>query len=274
MWKPRMRLRKVRNLIIGSEGYIGSHLQKIIKAETLDIKGNPKWKINIRENIDLNKTYDNVIILAALVKVNESEEIPNEYYKTNILGLMNILQSVKAKHLIFASSGAAINPTSFYGDTKRVGEELIEKFCKAHNINYTIFRFYNVVGSAFGINPTNEDGLFYSLMQAKNTGLFKIFGKDYNTKDGTPIRDYVHVLDICKSIEKSLNNPSNSIESLGSGIGYSVLEIANIFKKVNNLDFEIQFVDRRQGDLESSILNNISSYFKSTIQIEQMFRVD
>jgi UDP-glucose 4-epimerase len=206
--------------------------------------------------------------------VNESEEIPNEYYKTNILGLMNILQSVKAKHLIFASSGAAINPTSFYGDTKRVGEELIEKFCKAHNINYTIFRFYNVVGSAFGINPTNEDGLFYSLMQAKNTGLFKIFGKDYNTKDGTPIRDYVHVLDICKSIEKSLNNPSNSIESLGSGIGYSVLEIANIFKKVNNLDFEIQFVDRRQGDLESSILNNISSYFKSTIQIEQMFRVD
>jgi UDP-glucose 4-epimerase len=265
--------RKSRNLIIGSEGYIGSHLQKVIEAETLDIKGKPKWNINIRENINLKKEYDNVIILAALVKVGESEEIPNEYYKTNILGLMNILQSVKAKHFIFASSGAAVNPTSFYGQTKKIGEEIVEKFCKENNINYTIFRFYNVVGSSFGITPTNEDGLFYNLIKAKDTGIFTVFGNDYNTHDGTAIRDYVHVLDICNAIKKSVDNPSNAIESLGTGKGYSILEIISKFKEVNNLNFEVVFKERRQGDLESTVLNNVSSFFEKTFTIEETLKI-
>ena len=273
MWEPRMRLRKVRNLIIGSEGYIGSHLQKIIEAETLDIKGKPKWNINIRENINLKKEYDNVIILAALVKVGESEEIPNEYYKTNILGLMNVLQSVKAKHFIFASSGAAVNPTSFYGQTKKIGEEIVEKFCKENNINYTIFRFYNVIGSSFGITPTNEDGLFYNLIKAKDTGIFTVFGNDYNTHDGTAIRDYVHVLDICNAIKKSVDNSSNAIESLGTGKGYSILEIVSKFKEVNNLNFEVVFKERRQGDLESTVLNNVSSFFEKTFTIEETLKI-
>lgn len=270
MCQSRMRLRKVRNLIIGSEGYIGSHLQKIIKAETLDIKGDPKWKIDIKKNINLKKTYDNVIILAALVKVEESERIPNEYYKTNVLGVMNILQSVKAKHFIFASSGAAMNPTSFYGHTKRLGEEIIEKFCKTHNINYTIFRFYNVIGSSFGISPTNEDGLFYNLIRAKDTGSFTIFGNDYNTPDGTAIRDYVHVLDICNSIKRSLNNPSNSIESLGTGKGHSVLEIVKKFKKINSSNFEVVFKERRKGDLEFAVLEKVSPFFEENFKIEEI----
>jgi UDP-glucose 4-epimerase len=208
-----------------------------------------------------------------LVKVPESEKIPNEYYKTNILGLMNILQSVKAKHFVFASSGAAINPTSFYGHTKRVGEEIIEKFCKTHNINYTIFRFYNVIGSSFGITPTNGDGLFYNLIKAKDTGSFTIFGNDYNTPDGTAIRDYVHVLDICNSIKKSLDNPSNSIESLGTGKGHSVLEVVNKFKEVNNFNFEIVFKEKRKGDFESAVLEKTSFFFEETYKIEETLNI-
>lgn len=263
----------MKNLIIGSEGYIGSHLQKVIQADTLDIKGNPKFKIDITKKINLKKEYDNVIILAALVQVGESEKKPYEYYKTNIFGLINILENIKSKHFIFASSGAAQNPTSVYANTKKIGEEIVKNFCEKNNISYTIFRFYNVIGSSFGIKPTNQDGLFYNLVQAIETKKISIYGNCYNTKDGTAIRDYIHVLDVCSSIAKSLEKPSNSTESLGTGVGYTVLEIVNTFRKVNKLEFEISFLPERSGDQEKSILKNVSNYFKQTFTVEELLKI-
>ena len=107
-----------------------------------------------------------------------------------------------------------------------------------------------------------------------NTGSFTVFGNDYNTPDGTCIRDYVHVLEICNAIELALENPSNTIENLGHGKGTSVTEIVTCFKNVNNVDFAINYGSRREGDIEVSVLSNPSSYMKQLYSIEELLKVD
>lgn len=264
----------MRNLIIGSEGYIGSHLKHLIDAETIDLNGSPDKIYDIREHIDIDVVYDNVIFLAALVKVGESEEKAYDYYQTNVFGLINVLHSIKTKHFVFASSGTVVKPSSVYGISKKLGEGIVEEYCKINKVKYTIFRFYNVIGSLFGIDPTNVDGLFFNLIKAKKNGVFYIHGKDYDTKDGTAVRDYIHVYDVCNSIKKSLKKPANSIEELGSGKGYTVLEIVETFKKVNKTDFDIVFNERRLGDLEKSVLDNVSRYFKPKYKIKDMLKLE
>ena len=263
----------MKNLIIGSEGYIGQHLKKIINADTIDIKEGSGWKIDIRDGLRLLPEYDNIIMLAALVNVGDSNSNPFNYFNTNIGGLANVLRGVRTKHFIFASSGTAAKPDSIYGLTKNIGEKMVEDFCRKNNTNYTIFRFYNVIGNEYDIQPTNKDGLFYNLIKAVDTKTFNIYGNDYNTPDGTAIRDYIHVIEVCKSIEKSLDNPSNSIESLGTGVGYSVLEIANKFMEVNNVEFNIEFKDRRDGDLEKTVLDNPSEYYKKIYSLERLLKI-
>jgi UDP-glucose 4-epimerase len=260
-------------LITGSEGYIGSHLKKIIIADTIDKQGDPGFKVDITKYFPFISEYDAVVHLAALVNVGESNSNPFDYFNTNIGGLASILQTIKTKHFIFASSGTASQPDSIYGLTKNIGEKMVIDFCTKNKINYTIFRFYNVIGSQYGIEPTNKDGLFYNLIKASETGVFNIYGNDYNTPDGTAIRDYIHVMEVCNSIVKSLDKPSNSIESLGTGVGYSVLEIARKFMEVNNTKFNIVFKDRRDGDLEKTVLDNPSKYFTKFYNLEELLKI-
>jgi UDP-glucose 4-epimerase len=255
-----------RILITGSHGYIGSHLCKLIESDCIDLKiGSDIRDPNLLLNCDV------LIHLAALVQVGESVSNPLNYYNTNINGTINLLDKFKGNHFIFASTGAAAGELSSpYAMSKRVCEDLVIDHCKKRNINYTIFRFYNVVGSNFGIEPSNPDGLFYALFQANKKGFINIYGKDYNTKDGTCVRDYVHVMEICDAIKSSINKPANDIESLGHGKGYSVKEIVDTFKKVNNYNFDIRYMERRKGDIEISILNNVSSYMKKLYTFEEM----
>lgn len=263
----------MKDLIIGSEGYIGSHLKQLITAETIDKQGSPGFLIDIRKDFQIIDHYDNVIFLAALVNVGESNSNPFDYFSTNIAGLTNVLQRIKTKHFIFASSGTAAKPDSVYGLTKNIGEKIVQDYCTKNNIDYTIFRFYNVIGSSYGIQPTNKDGLFYNLIKAIDTKTFNIYGYDYNTPDGTAIRDYIHVMEVANSIVRSLGNPSNSIESLGTGTGYSVLEIARKFMQVNDVKFDVVFKERRDGDLEKTVLDNPSKYFKQIYNIEQLLKI-
>jgi UDP-glucose 4-epimerase len=263
----------MKNLIIGSEGYIGQHLKKIINADTIDIKKGSGWNIDIRDGLRLLPEYDNIIMLAALVNVGDSNSNPFNYFNTNIGGLANVLRGVRTKHFIFASSGTAAKPDSIYGLTKNIGEKMVEDFCKKNNTNYTVFRFYNVIGNEYGIQPTNKDGLFYNLIKAVDTKTFNIYGNDYDTPDGTAIRDYIHVMEVCQSIVKSLDNPSNSVESLGTGVGYSVLEITKKFMEVNNVEFNIEFKDRRDGDLEKTVLDNPSKYYEKIYSLERLLKI-
>ena len=269
-------------LITGSSGYIGSHLVKVLEKkydvyclDFVDPTVETKKFINsdIRAFFGLTDEFDAVVHLAALVNVGESVIKPNNYDATNVNGTTNILNGVTTKNFIFASTGAAEGLGSPYGISKRMAEDCIKELCQIKNIDYTIFRFYNVIGTD-GIEPTNVDGLFYNLIQAPKLGYFRIFGDDYNTKDGTCERDYVHVYEICRAIELAIENPSNEIENLGHGIGTTVLEMVNLFKEVNNVKFETMFGSRRPGDLESSVLKNPSKYMERLYKLQDLLKID
>lgn len=275
-------------LITGNSGYIGSHLCQLLgKQSNLKIYGLDKigeqlqiYQHFIQDISESNTTwksseikYDCVIHLAAEVAVGRSVKEPTKYFLTNTLGTLNCLNKLKFKNFVFASTGAAAGLGSPYGISKRMAEDLVKEYCVSNNIPFTIFRFYNVIGSD-GFQPTNPDGLFAKLIEAKKTGVFKIFGMDYNTHDGTCIRDYTHVNEICHALQESITKSSNQIENLGHGIGTSVKEMAEMFKRINGCDFNVEYTERRSGDLEISVLDHPSSFMKKLFSIEELLQHD
>lgn len=270
-------------LITGNSGYIGSHLTKLLEKEYevhgLDICP-PQHTVKEFFQQDINRIfalpheYDCVIHLAALVNVGESEKHPIQYYITNLNGTMNVINKIKSKSFIFASTGAAEGCTSAYGISKRAAEDVVREYCNVHRkMPYSIFRFYNVIGSD-GYKPTNPDGLMYNLMKTKDTNEFTIFGKDYSESwDGTCVRDYVHVNEICFALKDAIETPSNSIECLGHGVGHTVKEIVEMYKRVNDIDFTVKYGPRRKGDLPSSVLENVSPYMRHLYTMEELLKV-
>lgn len=268
-------------LITGNSGYIGSHLSQRLKLNYnvygLDIV-KPKCQVtdhiicDIRQIQNFTQDIDTIIHLAALVKVNESVGSPLNYYSTNLNGTTNLLHKITCKNFIFASTGSAEYCNNPYGVSKRAAEDCIQQLCNLKDIPFTIFRFYNVIGSN-GYEPTNPDGLFYNLLRARQRGLFTIFGSDYNTRDGTAERDYVHVEEICAAIETAIERPANKIENLGHGKGYTVQEIVELFKQSNKMDFDILYGTRRPGDLERSVLENPSNYLPNLYGMQELVKI-
>lgn len=273
-------------LITGSSGYIGSHLTKLLRMSGeyeihgLDIR-DPQCPVDEFHQIDINRLfnteieYDAVIHLAALVNVGESERIPIQYYITNLNGTMNVINKIKTKNFIFASTGAADLCESAYGISKRAAEDVVREYCTKHRPTpYTIFRFYNVIGTD-GYQPTNIDGLMYNLIKAINTDEFTIYGKDYEQSiDGTAIRDYVHVNEICYALKLAIEKPANTVECLGHGVGYTVREIVNKFQEVNNVDFDIKYGPRRKGDAAISVLEDVSPYMVNMYSMDDLLKID
>ena len=277
-------------LVTGCSGYIGSHLCKLLEQDYevygLDVN-EPKHPVKEFFQVDINKPFktdrefDAVVHLAALVNVSESEVIPIMYYITNLNGTMNVLNKVKTKNFIFASTGAAALCESAYGISKRAAEDVVTEYCTRHTSTpHTIFRFYNVIGSS-GYAPTNPDGLMYKLMESSYAREFTIFGDDYDTPDGTCVRDYVHVDEICEAIKLAIEKPANKVECLGHGVGYTVKEIFDKFIEVNE---EALYKDtdeailckvgpRRKGDVPHSVLEDVSPYMKNLYAIEDLLKL-
>jgi UDP-glucose 4-epimerase len=277
-------------LVTGCSGYIGSHLCKLLENDYevygLDIR-EPKHPVKEFFQVDINKPFktdrefDAVVHLAALVNVSESEVIPIMYYITNLNGTMNVLNKVKTKNFIFASTGAAARCESAYGISKRAAEDVVTEYCTRHTSTpHTIFRFYNVLGSS-SYPPTNPDGLMYKMMESSYTREFTIFGDDYDTPDGTCVRDYVHVDEICEAIKLAIEKPANKVECLGHGVGYTVREIFDKFLEVNE---EALYKDtdeaiickvgpRRKGDVPHSVLEDVSPYMKNLYTIEELLKL-
>ena len=274
-------------LITGNAGYIGSHLTKLLnKRSNLEIYGldrkAPQLPVKEQARNDItmpgyflwptNFEFDCVIHLAAEVAVGRSVTNPIVYYQTNTLGTLRVLQDLKCKRFIHASTGSAGPMNNPYGISKRASEEIVDQYCKEHNIPFTTFRFYNVTGSD-GIMPTNPDGLMWNLINAQKTGVFNLFGNDYNTLDGSAVRDYTHVNEICRAIEQAIDCSTNQIENLGHGVGTSVKQMINLYKKVNNCDFDVQVCPRREGDLERSVLDNPSLFMQQLYTMEDLLWV-
>ena len=272
-------------LITGCSGYIGSHLVKILKS-------NPDYEIHgldfrksqiepdtfLHQNItfnhhwNINVEYDCVIHLAAEVAVGRSVGNPILYYQTNTLGTLNVLKNIKTKRFVHASTGSAGPMNNPYGISKRAAEEIVDQYCKENHIPFTTFRFYNVTGMD-GINPTNLDGLMWNLINAGKTGVFNLFGDDYNTEDGSAVRDYTHVNEICTALVSAINLSTNQIENLGHGVGTTVKQMISLYKKVNNCDFEVRVCPRRAGDLERSVLANPSLFMQKLYTMEDLLKI-
>jgi UDP-glucose 4-epimerase len=277
--------KNMKILITGCNGYIGQHLCKMLSDTEHELHGidlhekstttylTDYHSIDIRESFNLPEAYDIVIHLAALVRVGESVEFPIKYYETNITGTRNLLESVNFKQFIFGSTGAASTPTSPYAVSKVVAESYIQDYCQTNDIPFTTFRFYNVIGTD-GFEATNPDGLFFKLNEAVQTGIFYIYGHDYNTDDGTALRDYVHVNEICSSIISSFDEPSNQIENLGHGVGFSVWQIAESFKQVNAVGYVTKLAPRREGDPEKAVLDNVSKFMKTMYRWEEYLEIN
>lgn len=231
-------------LVTGGCGYIGGNiierLSEIgISYSNIDLK----LGLDIRNIEDIRKVfktneYDIVIHCAALKSVPESITNSIEYYETNVLGTINLLKVMKENNcnkIIFSSSAAVYDKLSPYASTKAMCEQII----KDSGIDYTIFRFFNVCGK-----DGNE---FINKIIRKEH--ITINGNDYNTKDGTCIRDFIHVDDIVSAHIKAINYDIKGVFDLGIGKGYSVKELCDISK------CPYSYGKRRSGDIVKSVSN-------------------
>ncbi len=258
-----------------STGYKKLILKKTKFYKTSILNKKKLKRIIVKNNID------SIIHLAAVLSVGESEKKPKKYNKINVEGTKNLLESIKntkVKNLIFSSTCAVYKdgftkvtektklvPSSVYGDTKLKCEKIIKTFCKKYKINFGILRYFNVAGASSSgkIGQINKgDQLFknLSIETQKKKPIFKIYGTKYKTKDGTCIRDYIHVSDISdihyKVLLKINNHNTSTVLNCGYGKGISVNDAIKTFKKYTNKNLKIIQFPNRKGDMIKVISNN------------------
>jgi UDP-glucose 4-epimerase len=252
------------------------------------------YKLNINnfkkvKNIIKEKKIDSIIHLAASTTVSNSKKNNKLFYDNNVKGTSNLIKACKdtlVKNFIFSSTAAIyqdsrkkvkessrIKPQSIYGLTKLKAEKIIIKELKKLKINFAILRFFNVVGASPSkkIGPLKKnDNLFKNISMAlfKSNRKIMIYGNNLDTKDGTCIRDYIHVSDISEIHLKILNKISKLKKSVvlncGYGKGVSVKEVVNGFIKFTKKEVNIIILKKRPADIVSSIanINKLKNFIK------------
>jgi len=240
-------------------------------------------KIAVKDFFKTNRV-DGIIHFAASKAVGESVKNPLLYYENNISTLVYLLQEMKEHQLsnfIFSSSctvygqanelpiteNAPVKPAeSPYGNTKQIGEEIIKESCKANGLKAIALRYFNPIGAhetaIIGELPLGVPQNLIPFVTETAAGIRKelaVFGDDYPTKDGTAIRDYIHVVDLAKAhiaaLERLLSNTNKKdfeVFNVGTGTGSSVLEVIKAFEKVSNTKLNYKIVARREGDITSA----------------------
>jgi UDP-glucose 4-epimerase len=239
--------------------------------------------VSMDRMFEKHSNIDAIIHFAAFKAVGESVEKPLMYYRNNLVSLINLLQLMpihKVKNIVFSSSctvygqpdelpvtenapiKVAMSP---YGNTKQIGEEIIRDTIHTNSFYHSIIlRYFNPIGAhasaEIGELPNGVPNNLLPFVTQTAIGLRKqlqVFGDDYNTPDGSCIRDYIHVVDLARAhviaVQRLLNNKGKSnVETfnLGTGVGLSVLEIIDTFEKVNNVKVPFKIVARREGDIE------------------------
>ena len=235
---------------------------------------------NILEKIFTENKIDAVIDFAAYKAVGESVQKPVEYYMNNVSTVLVLLDEMKkhnVKTLVFSSSatvygdpeiipitedckvGGTTNP---YGTSKLMVEQILQDLYKSDNEwNIAILRYFNPVGAhesgLIGEDPKGIPANLMPFIQKVAAGKLKelsVFGNDYDTKDGTGVRDYIHVVDLAVGHIKALDKLKKDVRgmhiyNLGTGVGYSVLDMVNAFEKANNVHIPYKIAPRRAGDI-------------------------
>lgn len=263
-----------------------SNSEKRVKSKIEKITGKQIkfYKYDLKNLISLKKVFaenkiDAVIHFAGLKAVGESVEKPLEYYENNLVSTMNLLKAMKeykVYNLVFSSSATVYGkaekmpleedfPTSAtnpYGRTKLFIEEILKDFSLANpKFNIAILRYFNPVGAhpsgLIGEDPKGIPNNLMPYISRVSVGVLKelsIFGNDYNTKDGTGVRDYIHVVDLADghvaALKKLKTKCGLVIYNLGTGTGYSVLDMVNAYNKVCGNKVKYKFAPRRAGDVD------------------------
>ncbi len=256
--------------------------KKKIKFEKLDIRHFSEIKAILYEN-----KIDAVMHFAGLKSIEESFVKSKEYFDVNVNGTSSLLKAMNEvmdkKILIFSSSACVygqpkylpidenhpLMPMNPYGSNKlEIEKRLISSHKQEKNWNIISLRYFNPVGSenTFSLGESikkNSQNLMPHITKValKKNDHLKVYGNDYETKDGTGIRDYIHIMDLIDGHISALKVTKNKKEyidfiNLGTGKGYSVIEILETFKKVNSINVPHKFYPRREGDAASSFANN------------------
>lgn len=282
-------------LVTGGAGYIGSHavaelLDSGYSVVVIDSLENGFMQLvdkrakfyhgNVQDNDMMDKIFrenqiDAVMHFAGYIKVPESVIEPSKYYMNNTYTVMCLLESMRKnniKNIVFSSTAAVYgdvkepepvdenhskDPINPYGMSKLMSERIIIDCAEAYELNYSIFRYFNVGGAheKHDIGQMGEGitALIPLILKAAKGTIPKlsIYGNDFDTKDGTGVRDYIHVVDLVRAhilSLKTLEKNISGIYNLGNGNGFTVLEMLNAAKEVTKIDIPAEITSRRPGD--------------------------
>ena len=236
--------------------------------------------VSQKEKLDAlftSEKFDGVVHMASFIQMGESYKNPAKYYENNVYGFMNLLDGMRkgnvGKVIISSSSGVYGNPVKLpieekdpknplnpYGETKYILERMLEDYDAAYGIKFMSIRYFNAAGAALdgsiGEDHPEESHLIPNIIKKALKGEeIEIFGNDYNTPDGTNIRDYVHVLDLVEThsiaMQKLLEGGMSNVYNAGMGRGYSNKEVLEAVRNVIGADLKIKYSPRRPGDADA-----------------------
>ncbi len=271
------------------DNLMNSKEESLKRVERITGKKTVFYKTDLLDGEALDKIFEiekpeAVIHFAGLKAVGESTKIPLTYYHNNLTGTFNLVSSMK-KHgcnkLVFSSSATVygtpksvpisedfeLSATNPYGQTKLMIENILRDVCKAdEGFNVVLLRYFNPIGAhesgLIGEDPRGIPNNLLPYVSQVAVGKLKelsVFGNDYPTKDGTGVRDYIHVVDLArghiKAIEKLTTNPGIVTYNLGTGKGYSVLDVVRAFEKASGKKVPYRIAERRPGDIAECYAN-------------------
>lgn len=306
-----IELDKAGHSVVVVDNLVNSNQESLRRVSKIIGKEIPFYEVDVRDRDALSKVFDAnkfdaVIHFAGLKAVGESVSKPLEYYHNNMTGtfiLLDVMRQHGCKNIIFSSSATvygdpAIIPiteecpkghcTNPYGQTKSMLEEVLMDVQKADSEwNVVLLRYFNPIGAhqsgTIGENPNGIPNNLMPYITQTAVGIRKelgVFGNDYDTPDGTGVRDYIHVCDLAsghvaalKAIEKK---SGLAIYNLGTGHGYSVLDVVKAFEKVNGVKIPYSIKPRRPGDIATCYCNPAKAEkelgWKAQYGIEEMCR--
>ena len=230
-----------------------------------------------------DNNYESIMHFASFINVGESYIYPKKYYDNNVINTLNLLDcmvDLKISNFIFSSTAAVygepsstpikedqnIAPVNPYGNTKAIVEKILKDYDLAYGLKYISLRYFNACGAhidgTIGERHDPETHLIPLILQSASGRRkeFKVYGDDYDTKDGTCVRDYIHVMDLAEahllSLEKLIKNQKSDIFNIGNNKGFSVREIIRMAEKVTQSKIPYEITSRRKGDPSELIADN------------------